>query len=197
MILSAVGLLAIPAAQLHAVIILGTDTATLSAPSNDPGWASLGTTASGLGCEYLGNGWVLTAAHTRLYNNDGTFKETSETATFNGVTYNCIVGSSIRLHAVGSTNVIDLSLYKVADQYGQAPGMTSLSISSATPANQETVMGMGFGLDRDTLPTYWNYGSPSWVQVPNPPSDYTGYFWVANNPKRWGLNQVSGAFLPY
>ncbi len=183
-ILSLVALLTIPAAQLHAVIISGTDAATLNAPSDDPGWSNVGTTANGLGCEYIGNGWVLTAAHCRS-------ADSSETATFNGVTYN-LVGTSIRLHAPGSSDPIDLSLYQVADQYGHTPGLNSLPISSATPANQETVMGMGFGVDRASSPTYWNYGNPTWVQVQHPPAQFTGYFWAGNNPKRWGLNQVSG-----
>ena len=170
LILSLVGLLAIPAAPLHAVIILGTDDSTLNAPSDDPGWASVGTTASSLGCEYLGNGWVLTAAHTRQYNNDGTFNESAETATFNGVTYNCVIGSSIRLQASPTdSSPIDLSLYRVADQNGHTPGMNSLSISSASPAVQDTVMGVGFGYDRNPLPTYWNYGSPSWTQISGRP----------------------------
>ena len=47
----------------QAVVIAGGDgTANTSAPSDDPGWANVGT-RNKLTIVYLGNRWVLTAAH--------------------------------------------------------------------------------------------------------------------------------------
>jgi autotransporter-associated beta strand protein len=173
-----VGFLTLVAAPLPAVVIRGGDASTnINAPADDPGWNNVGQTANGLSCVYLGNGWVLTAAHCRV-------GDSSEKATFNGFTSN-LVGTSIRLHEVDNSNPVDLSLYQIG---ALPPGLTSLSISSETPIDGTTVTAMGFGKDR-LGETFWN---SSWQEGVSP-AVYRGFNWASTRTKRWGENQISSS----
>src|SRR5580698_7856406 len=84
--------LSMPASSARAVLIAtGDGTGNTTAPADDPGFANVGILASGSAI-YLGDGWVLTAAH--VYDNpDGAPTQTW----LNGSFYNNVVSSAVQL----------------------------------------------------------------------------------------------------
>jgi autotransporter-associated beta strand protein len=161
----ALSILWVSAGALPAVIIEGGDgTGNTTAPADaigNPGWANVGRGNDS--SVYLGNRWVLTAAHVGSAN-----------TILNGVTYNKIAGSAIRLHESAdgnSANSVDLLLYRIdAD-----PGLPSLSIADFTPSQGSLVTAIGYGTDRGMATAY-------------------GFLWgAANWNKRWGRNLISSS----
>jgi autotransporter-associated beta strand protein len=160
--------LALSPALARAVIIQGGDgTGNASAPADslgDPGWANVGR--GNHSCVYLGNRWVLTCAHVGA----------AATTYFNGVGYNLVPGSNIRLHesADGNpANPIDLLLYRID---ATPPGLAELSIAATSPAIGSLVTAIGLGTERGSATA-------------------TGFLWgAANRTKRWGRNLISSAY---
>jgi len=90
------------------------------------GWDYVGTVGGATGV-YLGNGWVITAAHVDL---------SSGTYTLNGVTYTIVSGSAV------SSGSADITMFQISSE----PDLPVLSISSSAPISFSTqVVMIGYG----------------------------------------------------
>ncbi|HEY1599865.1 MAG TPA: dockerin type I domain-containing protein [Pirellulales bacterium] len=159
------------------IISTGDGTGNTTAPVNDPGFANVGIRGSGTAV-YLGDGWVLTAAHV----GDGS-------TMFNNVWYNEVAGSAVQLAnppGAGFTTDSDLLLYQIANP----PDLPSVNISSsaATVGWQVTMIGAG----RDRSNSQLAYWDSSW-EPSSTPSTYAGEIWAATSEIRWGTNIISSA----
>ena len=121
--------------------------------SGTTGWNYVGQAAGASGI-YLGNGWVLTAAHVGI----GAF-------ILNGVTYQAVAGSGHYLtvkNADGSTSTPDLILYQLAT----SPPLSPLTISQNAPVplsqNQtgSSVVMIGYGGGSGES---WGYDSVDYI----------------------------------
>lgn len=135
---SLLGLLAL--AKPAGAVLVDTTTYQTTAPTStsvpnwDVGWSQSGVTGwdyvgsvGGASGVYLGNGWVITAAHVNLSN--GTY-------TLNGTTYAIVAG------AVVSSGSADLTMFRISSE----PQLPTLSISSSAPISFSTqVVMIGYG----------------------------------------------------
>jgi hypothetical protein len=152
----------------HAVIIdSGDGTGNTSAPSDDPGWAHVGT-KGGATVIYLGNGWVLTANHVGIGD-----------VVFQGVLYPAVEGSSIRLQN-DSGPPPDLRVFRIDPR----PVLPILPIRDSTPTVSTAVTMIGHGRNRGSA-TSWN--------PPGPGGPIKGYEWGVGKSMRWGTNVVGGS----
>ena len=112
-----------------------------------------------LSAVYLGDGWVLTANHVA-----------TGPVTLSGVTHAFVPGTAVRLdHAPGVPT--DLKLFRIATD----PGLTTLTIASATPPLGSAALLFGNGRNRGA-PVTW--------------AGESGFAWAPGNTLRWGTNQV-------
>lgn len=167
--------------QAQAVVIntvTGTD--NTSAPADDPGWANVGVLGIGTGV-YLGNRWVLTAAHVG-----------GGSIVLNGGTYAMLAGSGTTLsNPPGRSATTDLYMFRLT---ATPPGLASLAISSSAAGIGTAVTMIGSGRDRGAF-TQWN---SSWTEVPSG-GTYSGYKTLGTRSMRWGTNAVtsSGMWFNY
>ncbi len=172
----------VPAAAHGVIIDSTTGTGNTTAPSDNPGWANVGTVANG-SAVYLGNRWAITATHVW-----------TGPTTFSGTTYQNVPGSEITLSnngAAGRTAYTDLVLYQLASD----PGLPALTIATATPTNGSAVTMIGAGRDRGAFTT-WNVntGTSPWVwTVSGSNPNAGGYQWGSTRTMRWGTNAIEGA----
>jgi len=175
-----------PPAVVHAVVIdTATGTGNTSAPADDPGWANVGVRGIGTGI-YLGNDWVLTAAHVG-----------GGSIVLNGGTYSMLAGSGTTLTnngAAGKTATTDLYLFRIAST---PPGLPGMTIASATATTGSGVTMIGAGRDRGAF-TEWSvnqFTNPwTWTEVSSG-GDAAGYKALATRGMRWGTNTVSSSAL--
>lgn len=173
-------------AAVHAVVIdTVTGTGNTSAPADDPGWANVGVRGIGTGI-YLGNSWVLTAAHVG-----------GGSIVLNGGTYAMLAGSGTTLTnngAAGKSATADLYMFRLAST---PPGLPGVTIASATATNGTGVTMIGAGRDRGAF-TEWtvNQGTTpwTWTEVPSG-GNFAGYKALATRDMRWGTNTVSSSAL--
>ena len=139
-----------------------TSPANTPAYSDFPYWNNVGVCGNGTGV-YLGNGWVLTAAHVSY-----------SSITLNGTVYNALPNSEIQIgQSTGSP--ADMQIFQLA----QNPGLPSIMIASNTPRYSNTLLMMGAGDNR--MPNLATSGS------------LTGYYWDASGrTMRWGTNNFVG-----
>ncbi len=174
--------LLIPHSTARGVLIAtGDGSGNTTAPADDPGFANVGILASGSAI-YLGDGWVLTAAH--VYDNpSGTPTQTW----FNGSDYANVPNSGVQLAnpaGVGLSPYSDLEMYRLAT----SPPLPSLAINSTAPEVGWQVTMIGDGRDRtnDQL-EYW---TPTW-QPSTVPTSLAGDQWGNMPDLRWGTNVIS------
>jgi len=158
-----------------------TGTGNTSAPIDDPGWANVGVLGIGTGI-YLGNDWVLTAAHVG-----------GGSIVLNGGTYAMLAGSGTTLTnggAAGKSATTDLSMFRLAST---PAGLPNLTIASATATSSNAVTMIGSGRDRGAF-TEWsvNTGTTpwSWTEVSSG-GNAAGYKTLLSRSMRWGTNEVS------
>jgi hypothetical protein len=178
----AVFLLGLDAGMAHAVVINTlTGTGNTSAPIDDPGWDNVGVLGIGTGI-YLGNDWVLTAAHVG-----------GGSIVLNGGTYAMLAGSGTTLTndgAPGKSATTDLYMFRLAST---PAGLPPVTIASATAAGGQAVTMIGSGRDRGAF-TEWtvdNSTTPwTWTEVSSG-GDAAGYKTILSRSMRWGTNDVS------
>lgn len=168
----------------HAVLIQtvsGTDNVT--APPDDPAWANLGVLGVGTGI-YLGDGWVVTAAHVG-----------AGPIVLSGTTYAAQAGTTVQLTnggAPGRSPLTDLILFRLE---ALPPGLPTLAIAATTPADGVPVTMIGAGRDRGPF-TEWSVDTgtepPTWTVVPSG-GDAAGYLTDTPRAMRWGTNDIEGS----
>lgn len=180
-----VAALALLAPSAPAVIIqTTTGSGNTTAPPDDPGWAAVGARGIGTGV-YVGNGWVLTAAHVW-----------SGPITLSGSTYFAVPGSEVRLTNAGvpgMTADTDLMMYRLTVI---PSGIAAPRIAAATPAVGAAVTLIGAGRDRQPGLTEWSVNTTAspwtWTEVASG-GNYLGYKAnMAARSMRWGTNALSG-----
>lgn len=178
----AVALAICSAASVAQAVIIGPGDGTQNTTGTgmSSGWNYVGT-VNGASGVYLGNGWVLTAAHVGV-----------SSFTLSGVTYSPNSGAT-RLHNGDSSNA-DLILFHLAT----SPNLPWLTIGSSTPTNGTTIYMVGYGRDnRNTSATYYTVNTvPStwtWTVDSNyHTADAGGLGYGTSQIKRWGTNKVDG-----
>lgn len=139
-------ILAQPGGDAEAVIIAtGDGTGNVSAPSDDPGWANVGT-RGGLSAVYLGNRWVLTASHVGAGD-----------VVFGGTTYPAVASSSVRMSNADQT-LADLIVFKVQAD----PGLPAPAIASSTPSLNKSVTMIGHGRNRGVATSWTGLNGWEW-----------------------------------
>ena len=172
--------------QAQAVVI---DTLTglgnTSAPADDPGWANVGVLGVGTGV-YLGNRWVLTAAHVG-----------GGSIVLNGGTYAMLAGSGTTLTnngAAGKSPTTDLFMFQVT---ATPPGLPGVTIASGSAALGAAVTMIGSGRDRGAF-TEWSVDNTTtpwtWTEVSSG-GDAAGYKTLGTRSMRWGTNTVAASGL--
>ncbi len=174
-------LIATESGTAHAVVINTlTGTGNTSAPVDDPGWANVGVLGVGTGV-YLGNDWVLTAAHVG-----------GGSIVLNGGTYAMLAGSGTTLTndgAAGKSATTDLYMFRLAST---PAGLPNVTIASATASGGSAVTMIGSGRDRGAF-TEWSVNTGTtpwaWTEVSSGGSA-AGYKTVGSRSMRWGTNDV-------
>lgn len=160
-----------------------TGTGNTSAPADDPGWANVGMLGAGTGV-YLGNNWVLTAAHVG-----------GGSIVLNGGTYAMLAGSGTTLTnngAPGKSPTTDLYMFQLAST---PAGLAGITIASGSAAPGAAVTMIGSGRDRGAF-TQWavNTGSTPWVWTEvSSGGNAAGYKTLASRSMRWGENTVEAS----
>ena len=166
-------LLFLCAAPVLAVVqSTGDGMGTITPPADDPGMGHVGITGNGLSGIYVGNRWMLTAAHVG-----------EQSLTLGGVSYPAVPGSLIQLeHA---PNVLsDIVLVRLATE----PPLGPLVLASAPMAVTESVTMIGYAWDRSPGQICWNAG---WVEINcTPVAAYRGFKGPGSYRTRWGRNLV-------
>jgi hypothetical protein len=160
--------------DVSAVIIAGGDgTANTSAPSDDPGWANVGS-LNGASCVYLGDGWVLTASHVGI-----------GSVSLGTSSYGAIQSTYTRLYQPGSpSQLVDLAMFRLQTV---PVGLAAVTVSTTEPAGGSSIVAIGNGLDRAPTATWWD---SSWnaVSATDPTATFEGYSYASTQSKRWGTN---------
>ena len=170
--------------RIAPAVIIDTDTGTgnTTAPADDPGWASVGVRGIGTAV-YLGQGWVLTAAHVG-----------GGSIVLNGGTYAMLAGSGTRLTnggQPGKSTLTDLYMFRLATT---PVGLVGVPIAAAATGSGAAVTMIGAGRDRGAF-TQWSVNTnPNpwvWTEVPSG-GNAAGYKTLSSRTMRWGTNTVSG-----
>jgi hypothetical protein len=165
-------------------VVINTDdgNGNTNAPANDPGWANIGILGRGTGI-YLGDGWVLTAAHVG-----------AGAITLQGIAYNPLPGSAVQLtnNTPGKTALTDLLLFRLSST---PAGIGSLTLASSAPTLNAPVVMIGAGRNRGAF-TEWTADQSTtpwtWTEVPSGGTE-AGYQTLESRAMRWGTNTVSAA----
>lgn len=167
----AVGLALALAGPAGAVLIeQGDGTGNVGPPFPVPELAHVGSKNGVLTLIYLGNGWVMTAAHAN-----------SGDLLLDGVVYPRVNGSKVQIvHDPAGPTYADVILFRVAGN-PELPDLPLLEIAESTPDPGTLAWGIGNGVARGPA-TRWN---------PPGPGSFDGYEWGAGTAIRWGRNEVT------
>ena len=158
-------------------------TGNTTAPADDPGFANVGYSTSGLGTAiYLGGGWVLTAGHVAgdgIILASGTYLQASGSNT----------SFALANGTPGKSSATDLYMVKLAVE---PAGLPTLSIASSMTGTGAGVTMIGGGLDRGAF-TRWNVNQSTdpwtWTETAAG-GDAAGYATLGTRAIRWGTNNV-------
>ena len=170
----------------YAVVIqFGDGSGNTTAPSDDPGFANVGK-RGGASAIYLGNRWVLTAAHVG-----------AGSVVFHDLTYQFEAGTEHRLDnsgLSGLSELTDMVLFRLTE----APDVPGVYLSYATPELGSTVTMIGNGRDRQPNETFWRVteiageDNDVWTETTKTtgPGILSGFHTLDSNTVRWGTNVV-------
>jgi hypothetical protein len=179
--------LAVPLPAGAVVIASGDGSGNTGAPGDDPGFANVGALGSG-GAVYLGNRWILTAAHVST---------AGGAASFGGISYGFVSGTDTRLNNPGGSGLsgpVDLRMIRLDGD----PGLPAVTIGSAAPNSGTDVVMVGRGLSRAASPTTWSVDT-----APDPDVwteggamvDAEGFKEFSPKTMRWGENEIDNPSL--
>lgn len=164
-------------------VVVSTTTGNTSRPpvEDDPGWSNVGLLKNSTAL-YLGDGWVLTAAHVGA--GPVTFPELG--------TYEADDTSSFRPAnptGMGLTVLADLVMFRLKEK----PPLSPVALAASSPPLGAQVWVAGNGKDRAATQTQWNVtdsGSVwNWSETTQRGA-YQGYKTNATNALRWGTNLI-------
>jgi hypothetical protein len=164
-------------------VILSNGQGNTTPPSDDPGFLNVSDDGNSL--VYLGDSWVLTAAHV---------SPAPTVSSFAGADYEVIPNTVIHLHnpaGMDLTNTTDLRMYRIDG----LPSLPSLNISESTPPLNAQVTLIGRGKRRDDTLTQWNAqrngDTWTWTETKSD-GEFRGYKipGEAVRETRWGTNRI-------
>ena len=170
------------------VVISGAANST--APSGQPYFGNVGIVGGGSAI-YLGNGWVMTAAHVA--------GGLPASVTFGGNVYTTQPGTFNRLHDPATLGnpvptVTDAVLFRLASD----PGLPWLTFANSTPTVSSTVMMIGSGRQQLGSPTYWNVDviagpdNDVWTELGSGVgAEAAGFKTSETRVTKWGVNEVT------
>lgn len=180
------GLALLPNAVRGVVLGGGDGQGNTNAPTDDPGWANVGSADGYASAVYLGDGWALTANHVGMRN-----------LILQGTTYTYVAGSSVQLTNSGGSGA-DLLIYQLSN----APSLPVLNISSNTLSVGSAVTMIGRSDTRNASSNRWYIDTNSipyvWSNATFIGADaFADGFFVTNGNRqmRWGTNAVAGSGL--
>lgn len=180
------GAVLFPALPAGAVLLgPGDDSQNTTQGSMPSSWNYVGS-VGGASAVYLGNNFILTAAHVGA----------GYTSDFNLPGYGdyTVDAQPIRITNPDSS-VADLKVMHIAT----APNLPPLTLATSTPTVGTFIYMVGYGGGtRDATPTYYNVtgpdDNPTWNVLPNSTgANYGGFGYTdGNSTKRWGTNLTIG-----
>lgn len=158
---------------VQAVIVSTTDGTGYTDSGGFAYWDNIARLGGGTGI-YMGDRWVLTAAHVG-----------ANPITLKGTTYNPVAGTTIQLTNSDST-LTDLVIFRINGD----PGLPTVPIATAAPAKDNMISMYGSGYNRQPALLKWDYSWQPYKGKFNPP--YSGYAWdTTSYTLRAGSNMIS------
>jgi hypothetical protein len=163
-------------------VVVSTTRTTDQMPADDFGWSNVGL-ARGSTAIYLGNRWVLGAAHVGV-----------GAVTFDGLgSFEADPSTRIQITnppGYGLTRPADLILYQLT----QDPGLPPLEVARDIPTVGDEVWIAGRGIDAAADRTHWDVTQRGsnwiWTEVSSP-GEYSGYKTNGSaGTLRWGTNLI-------
>ena len=147
-------------------------------PADDRGWDNVGILRGSSGV-YLGNRWVVTAAHVG-----------SRNVEFPGIgLFEFEPGSSIQLKNPPDQDLsefADILLYRLKED----PQIAPIQIAVEAPEIGDEVTLIGNGRTRVDDLTFWQVRGALWAETENEASRYQGFKTVEDTTIRWGTNLI-------
>ncbi len=173
----------------HAIVIYGgTGVENATAPANDPGWAHVGSIGGATGVflgSFGGMPWALTAAHVgagTLQLDSGSF---------------AAAGAAVVIRNPDGS-ATDLAAFPLTT----APQLPNLSLASAAPAANSTVLLIGSGSRETGALRYWSVAvdptgpgsADTWTDLPNATGSNRSGYALGGAGKRWGEALYTNTF---
>jgi len=132
--------------------------------NTNTGWNYIGQVSDASGV-YLGNGWVLTAAHV---NSPTTFTINGNTYDATGLSYTDFTNSN-----TGTTNA-DINLFQIStvSTLGTPISLPPLTLASAVPSFGDTLVMIGYGYTNGQGPETWGNNTISHTSVITPVNSF-------------------------
>ncbi len=181
--LTAIALLLVLVLPARGVIIsTGDGQGNTSVLGSNPFWSNVARMSSA-SAVYLGNRWVITANHVSA----------APVRFGDGTTLQIVPGSDVVLKVPASTTTnADLRMFRVTAD----PGLSAVTIPTASPTAGTTVMMIGAGFDRDPTEIGWTIAANGvWKLAPIPLASLAGFNVQSSSHMRWGMNTIDSSQL--
>jgi hypothetical protein len=166
LVLSLALFLGLPAPALALILDAGDGSGNTAPPEDDPGWNNVGQHLGSPSVVYLGNGWILTAAHVG-----------PSIVTFGEQRFDPIAGSPTQLTNSDGSQA-DLLLFRIDGD----PNLPELSIATSSAKVGQEVLLVAVGSSRSKR-----------VSISTEEQGMVdGFRWKAGQTKRWGTNIIEG-----